>query len=149
MKNYNPSITERANRLFNLKSGDSMSDEVDGPVAVIPLTPAVKVRRASGSNTIWPAADKDLYITAATLSIAKTAAESGSVAVINATIDGISTTILEIRGITLTADLQTVSVSLPYPLKVDKNTAVALVVTGAMTGASAIVYGYHEEVTRT
>lgn len=149
MKHYNPSITERANRIFNLKNGDQMSEEIDGPVATIEIKPSVKARRATGSNTIVPAADKDFYITSMSISIAKTAAETGSGAVISATIDGVSTQILEIRGITLTADAQTATIALSYPLKVDKNTAVTFVVTGAMSAASAVVTGYYEEVTRT
>jgi len=151
MKHYNPSITERANRIFNLKNGDGISDEVDGPVAVIPIQPTIKIVRRSvvaGGVIYTTPTDKDFYIVSVSLSVAKTAAQTGSNVAILTTIEGASISILDIRGITLTAQDASRDISFHYPIKLDRGTTITLSPTGDYTSLSGIIYGYTEEVTR-
>jgi len=150
MKHYNPSITERANRIFNLKNGDGMSDEIDGPVAVIPIVPVVRIcRQLAGGGTFTTPSDRDFYLTNAQISIAKVAADSGALASLTVVIDGVTISILRINGVTLTADAQNVLQSWNFPIKLDRGTNITLSLSGAYTTANALLQGFIEEVART
>lgn len=157
MKHYNPSITERANRIFNLKNGDGMSEEIEGPVAVIPIHPSAKiVRQNSGANnaslTIYTTpADKDFYLTAATLSYIKDATSTAASVALQVTIDGVALNVLFLPGITLTASYDNMALSFDVPIKLDRNTSIVCTASSAVANirTAATIVGYLEEVTRT
>lgn len=92
------------------------------------------VSGTSGTSVLfYPAADRDFYVTSAYLSINKDATcdlATGPV-YIYTTIAGLTWRILAISTITLTAQHETISISLPYPLKVDRG--VAIQVSGTFT----------------
>lgn len=157
MKHYNPSITERANRIFNLKNGDQMPDEVEGPVAVIPLTNVVRIVRSASANnaasgTVWTTpAEKDFYLTGVILTTTKDATSTATNIQLTAFIDGVGQPIVRIRGITLTAMSQTVPISFSVPIKIDRNTQINIANDSAVANiaTSAVIFGYTEEVART
>jgi hypothetical protein len=157
MKHYNPSITERANRVFNLKSGDQMSDEIDGPVATIPIIPSCKIVRtanatnASSATIFTTPADRDFYLVAASLSYIKDITATSTVQSLNVIVDGVTTAVIALAGITLTPAADSLSFVLPFPLKIDRNTAITI--TNSQNVANirthGVIIGYYEEVTRT
>lgn len=156
-KHYNGSIIERLNRIFRPKAGDQFTDEISGPVAVIPVTPVSRIIRAAGSSTsgsitaLTTPADKDFYLTGCTLSMIKDATcdmATGAIA-LAVTVDGVAQNPAAIAILTLTAQSQTVNVTFNPPIKVDRNTALSM---GASYTAGTMrrflgVYGYTEETT--
>jgi hypothetical protein len=157
MKHYNPSITERANRILNLKNGDGMSEEIDGPVAVIPIEPACRIvrrqiRTTSGTSTIYTTpADKDFYLVSAQLDYMQDAASDGLFIELLARIDGIDQPLIAFRKLTLTASAKSAVYSPCLPVKIDRNTSIYVnhsytVGNGTVVGC---ITGYTEEVTRT
>jgi hypothetical protein len=140
--------------VLNLKAGDFMSEEIDGPVGVIELNkPVIRIIKSltatSGTGTIFTSAsDKDTYLSCIVLSASKTAAESGTTASITCVLDGVTSTIAVIASVTLTADLQTIVVPLPVPIKVDRNTVVAYNIGGTWINIRCSVMAYVEEVTK-
>lgn len=159
-KHYNPSIVERANRILASKSGDFLSDEVQGPVAVIPINPIINIVRAASatttsSGTIFTTpTDKDFYLTGVQFGFVKDAAcdaANTTTPAVLITIDGVSVTVVRLPTITLTAQNQSVFVSLPTPIKIDRGTTISIQSTSYTVGVfnrNAVIYGYTEEVTR-
>ena len=149
-KHYNTTITERALRILNSKGTDQLSDEVSGPVAVIPIVPAVTVVLSvtSATTILTTPTSKDFYLTAAHLSGAKLAADSGASLTLFATVAGVAQNILGIAGVTLTADAQTTALNFNPPIKIDRGTIIAASGAGFSTIRAGIC-GYTEEVTRT
>lgn len=158
MKHYNPSITERANRIFNLKNGDGMSEEIDGPVAVIPVSPICQLVKnvtatTSGNTTIFTTSgSKDTYITAVHMSVNTDAANTGGGTRVTAVIQGVTVELCRIAKLSTGLAIQRdTSISFPFPVKLDRGTTVILAHDfGAGTANfAATVVGYEEEVTRT
>ena len=160
-RHYNPSISERIQRTFGFKAGETLDNNITGPVAVIPIQPVVRLVKPSratstGSATIFTAAsDKDTYLTGVLFSYTKDATcdmSSASDPGVTATIDGVATNIIRLGTLTLTAQSEAVYISFPIPLKIDRGTAVQLTsvsyTAGTMT-RSVVAYGYTEEVTQT
>ncbi len=157
MKHYNPSITERANRIFNLKNGDGMSEEIDGPVATIPINPSCRVLRSASainatSGTIFTTpTDRDFYLVAAMLSMIKDVTSTSADTTLGVPVDGVTQAILRIPGISLTPQNDVIAISFPYPIKVDRNAQI--VITNSSNVANIVtrgsIIGYYEEVTRT
>jgi len=157
----NPSITERALRILNTKTGDHLSDEVNGPVVVIPIKPVTTVlgsatRAVTATGNIFTTqTGKDTYITGICFSVAKDAACDATTsdhAAISATINGSSVTLARIAGITLTAFAQSIFMSFPEPIKVDSGTTVTvggMAFTAGSCVKAVVIHGYTEEVTRT
>ena len=95
-----------------------------------------------GTSTIYTTPTrKDFYIVAAVLGVNKLAADTGTDAVLFSTKNGQVTTILNIPGITLTADKQVISISLPIPMKLDRGVNIVSDATN-ITRVSAIIYGF-------
>ena len=102
----------------------------------------------TGSTTLYTTlTDKDFFITAASLSFMKDAAcdvASGECCRIQFYQGGALRTVLGFASITATADSKAATISFKYPVKVDRNTAIA--VTGTFTAGvfvrNAIIHGY-------
>ena len=111
----NPSITEAANRKFNLKGGDMLPSEIQGPVATIEIQPHLNIcKRASALNstiaTIFTTpSDKDFYLVAAELSLIKDATGTSTSSTISVIIEGLAVVLLDIAGITLTVQENSVA----------------------------------------
>jgi len=99
------------------------------------------LRNASTTSTNTSAiyttpADKDFYLTLVTLGFSKDVVSDLVEARISITVESKAQTILSCNTQSVTVDSRTVTLSLPYPLKVDRNTAINLI--GAFTVGSCI-----------
>jgi hypothetical protein len=86
---------------------------------------------------------RDTYITGAVLSVAKVATDT--LATVNLTVtpeNSSETVLIGYRGVTLTADSQTISVSLPYPLKLKRNTLIRVDFNVANGASTASIWGF-------
>lgn len=157
MRHYNPSIHERAARIFNTKQGDTISEEVISNIQpTIEITPKLLSIHGTASNStsttlITTPADKDFYIVATQLCVIKDVTSTSTLTAINATIDGVSRRISIISGLTLTVQDQTIAVSYGNKsLKIDRNTSITVTnstATANVIGSATITY-YTEEVTK-
>lgn len=133
MQHYNPSISEDFTRIFNTKSGENTNEVSEEIVSIIPIERRIDiathgVRTASGTLTVYTTpSDKDFYLTNITFSLAKdvTCDVATGRSGVTAFIDGVNKELLSIAFITLTANLETVSIQFNKPFKIDRNTAIA------------------------
>ena len=155
VKHYNPTIAEDAHRILNTKTGDMNSSEVS-PF----IQPTIEIKRkcnicrnatatnTAAAQTIYTTpSDKDFYLVAAMLSVAKDATSTSQRTVINATVDGVSKFILVIEGIATTAQFDSISQNWPIPIKVDRGTIISLQNTGGVSycSSNATIQGYTVE----
>lgn len=109
----------------------------------------VKYTNTSGTSnaTIYTVPDQEFYLKGAQLSIIKNATSdvaTGSYGLL-ATINGVSTPILSLALLTLTAQEQSICISFINPIKVDKNTSILLASAASTAGTmvrTGIIYGY-------
>jgi len=159
VKHYNTSISEDAARILNSKQGQFLGDDVQGPVAVIPIERYCNIirsnsRNTTGSSTVYTTpTDKDFYLQAVLLSWEANAASDCTEFWVNVTTDTenvASQRILGARRTTLTAGRGEQILSLVKPIKLARNTQVTLnqsfTVGAASMGASVI--GYTVETTK-
>lgn len=162
--NYND--TQAKDVINNLIDGLKLNPVTDSiPHAVIPtIQPTFEVKRrvcnivegnagaSSGSAvTIYTTpSDKDFYLVGANLTMSKDAAcdtTTGSLQ-LSATINGTVKNILRMSHTTLTALQGNVSISLPVPIKIDRNTAITIITLSFTAGTfsrGANIIGYTEE----
>jgi hypothetical protein len=99
-------------------------------------------RGTTGSSTIYTTpADKDFYITHAVLTLTKDATNDGTSLTLSASQGGLFSNILNIRTQTTTAGSFSQVISFPYPIKVDRNSAISYGMTftaGSATFAANI-----------
>jgi len=158
-KHYNPSISERAQRQFNFKAGESLTDDITGPVAVIPVSPITKflfhsqqTTSAASNSIIIAASDKDTYITAVSLAIAKDATcdNTDTFIDVRANVDGVAKRLALLPIMTLTAQDRGVFVTFPNPVKIDRGASITAnqsTFTAGKFMRAVCLYGYTEEVT--
>lgn len=156
-RHYNPTIASRTSRLFNTKAGDNFSDDVTGLVATVPVEATVDYVRNNSSTssatttlTTTPTG-VDTYLTSVLLVATADATSDCTLYVMNATINGSSRRIAEIRKQTTTAESSRLVVNFPGKgLRVDPNTTITIVQTFTVGNStiSGIVYGYQEEINK-
>jgi len=155
-RHYNPSIVERASRILASKAGDYLSDEVSGPVAVIPISPVTKTlaratSTATAASTVYTTpVDKDFYLTGITLGMTKDATCDNTIVQVAVTVDGTQTIIIDVPSQSVTAYSTQVPVQFIPPLKLDRGQPIQVFGTftvGTMR-KNTCIYGYTEEVTR-
>lgn len=120
-------------------------------VPVMDMTPRfhrnsniVKYLSSAGNNIIYTVPEgKNFYLSAIYLSSSKSATETGTVSSVTATIDGVSVTLLSIASITLTQHLDSLSLSLPVPIKIDSGTSINLIVSGTWIANRVTIIGYN------
>jgi len=95
---------------------------------------------ATGSTTLYTTPrDKDFYLTYVDFSYSKDVVNDGTGAAINIVSEG-ATKILAVLGTqTLTAGSYYKNVAFPFPIKVDRNTAITM--TGTFTAGSGSKFG--------
>jgi len=149
-RHYNPSITERANRILATKSGDFLSDEVISNIQpVIAIAPVAGIIKSGASGTIFTTpADKDFYLTGLSASFSKAAGDTGTSLTLTGFVDGVSVPLIRLAGVTLTVERDSVVADFTYPIKIDRNTAIASGASGTFTASAFCIRGYTEEVTR-
>lgn len=145
----------------NIKTDLTLKEGYDHiPKTIIPsIQPVYEVYRrvcnvsrsvaqtTTGTFTIFTAnADRDIFLTGVTLSYVKGATcdiGTGSIDM-TATVKGVATNLLSLAVLTLTAQSDSMTLSFPTPIQVDRNTAVT--VTGTFTAGAlsrtACVHGY-------
>jgi len=92
-------------------------------------------------------ADKEFYLVGACLGVIKDVTSQSVATDIRIVVDGRTDRILVIPGITLTVQNSIVSLSLPFPIKVDKNTNITINNSNAAANikASGSIIGYTVE----
>lgn len=156
MKFYNSAITERVNRLFNPK-GEQLGNDIEGPYAVIPLEPILRIckratRNTTGAATVYTTpTDKDFYLSGFTVSYEADAACDTTAIDMRTTVEGNTVYIIELAKLTLTAGRETVPVTLRFPIKIDRGANITLnsSFTVGNIRFTAQIFGYTEEVTKT
>ena len=133
-----------------------MSDEVSGPVVVIPVVPITNLIK-NGSSTsgtasaiFTTASDKDTYLSGVLLGFSSNASADATLFTVTVTVLGQTVRIAELRKQTLTAESRSIYAQFRDPIKVDRNTAVNIQQSTFTVGGSSvtgIVYGYTEETT--
>lgn len=156
VKHNNPSIAQDASRILN-STGEFLSDEVEGPVAVISIQRCANIVRsqssvATGAVTVFTCpSDKDFYLLACTLAINEDATSDNTNTTLRVVIDGVNQNVINLRKLTTTAINQNISVSIPYPgIKIDRGSVIAMTNTFTVGNAakSASIIGYTVETTR-
>lgn len=159
VKHYNTSISEDAARILNSKQGQFLGDDVQGPVAVIPIQRRCDFvkqggRATTGGGTIATTpADKDTYLVGLHFSFSKNAAcdiASGNIRV-TAVIDGLTVNIASFAVLTLTAEQGSDYFPFTVPIKIDRNTTISFAAdsyTAGLMSRSASVHGYTVETTK-
>jgi len=110
-------------------------------------TNIVKASTGTGTATIFTTdANRDFYVTAVYLSYSKAVADAGATARIDTTIDGATVTLIRLAGVTLTAERDSLSLSFPFPIKVDRNVIFQVALSNTFGNACAGVMGFYEEV---
>jgi hypothetical protein len=98
---------------------------------------------ATGSSLIYTTPpDKDFYLVAVVMGITKNVTSDGTGAIITVVTEGSIKNMLRIPLETLTAVSQTISLVLPFPLKLDRNSAIShshTFAAGAETIATSIM----------
>lgn len=158
MQTRNPSIHEDMNRIFDFKAGDATDDVYEQIIPVMPISricKQVKIgsRATTGTATAFTTpTDKDFYIAMAELALIKDATNDAATGTmtLSATIEGVSSKILVIPLLTLTAQSETVVGTFTPPLKVDRGTSVTTSLTFSVGAASfaCIIVGYNVETTK-
>jgi hypothetical protein len=155
-RHFNPSIVNRAQRILNSKGNDYLSDEVTGPVAVIPLDHVARIAKFGScedatSGTVWTTPpDKDFYLTNAMLVMVKDALATTTEVSMRCQVDGVLTRIVAIPCIGLTAATHDLTVTFNPALKCDRNTVIQIITNSATAKVKAFgtIQGYVEEVTQ-
>jgi hypothetical protein len=157
MKNYNQSIAQDLNRIFDLK-GEQTAEVADFIQPVKEINPSMDwiksgVSAATGTATLATTpSSKDTYITGVFLGVNKNAAcdtATGAIA-IAATINGVSTNLLRIPVITLNAENSNISQAIYPPIKIDRGTSITIGGTfaaGAMVRTYGVM-GFTQETTK-
>ena len=95
------------------------------------------------SATIYTTpATQDFYLVSACVTLIKDATATSTFSRINAVVLGATASFCEIASLTLTAQSETVSMTFPRPIKIDRNTAITVTNTtnvGNVTAAACIV----------
>ncbi len=154
-KHNNPSISERARRIFNNQLNEEISNEVlDYITPTIEIKPRVNIGKYSsltnslGGTIYTTPTDKDFYLTFCCLGVIKDVTATSVESYLSAVIDGVRVYILDIPGITLTPQDQTLCVSFPLPIKIDRGTTINInsSTNVANTRVFGSILGYTEEV---
>lgn len=88
--------------------------------------------------------DKDFFLTSASLSYIKDVTSTSTGVAINVTINGLATSVLALPGITLTVSQGQISNTFLHPLKIDRNTNIAVISSTSVANikAQGCISGY-------
>lgn len=158
MKHYNNSITEDLNLKLNPK-GDMVSNEVlDYITPTIEVNPRINIVRNqttgnTGTNALYTTpTDKDFYLSTIGFSFIKDAVCDSATGdfTLSAFIDGTARVLIGLPIITLTAQTDSVFVSFPIPIKIDRGTQMNFTGTfgAGVCRRHAFLTGYVQETTK-
>lgn len=152
--NFNPLLSKRAADIFNVKNFDFFSKEVgDKLIPVVPIIECSNIVRAglcinATSQAIYTTpTDKDFYLTAATLSLIKDATSPSTYSILSCYVNGASYNIFSLPCLASTAQTLSISNSFPFPIKVDRGTAITIFNQSATANhtSAANITGYISE----
>lgn len=154
VKHNNASIAIDAARILATK-GDFLSDEVDGPVAVIPIERFCNIQRelqrsVTGNNNVYTTpTDKDFYLTGFVFSYMCDATADNTNITAFITTDGVTKNIARAAKITTTATSGIVAVEFNKPIKIDRGTIIGSSSTFTVGNCthSLAIRGYTVETT--
>lgn len=149
MKHYNTNISEELTRTLNLK-GESVDEDVGGLFVNIPFMPRITVIKgnsatnATASTIYTTPTDRDFYLTSATLSVIKDATSTSVLSSITMYVDGAVVLPLKISGITLTPQSESVTISYPFPIRLDRGTIITCTATTNIANirVDGVITGY-------
>jgi len=144
-------IQRAVNDLALSSSVDKIPNEtLDKIQLTYPLTPkfsnriATLTSSATGSGAIFTtSATKETYICGINIAVTSDATADSTSSSLTVVIDGVAKTPIRINKQTLTAGSAHAEISFPYPLKIDKNSAVTAVkafTVGAEINSYSIIY---------
>lgn len=153
-RQYNPEISRNAQRVFNFKGGDGLTDEVSPiiqPVVDLGMNVQSVVRgtvtgtATGGINVIQLPSDRDFYLTYGNISFDSNATCDNTFLYMNIRVNGQDVPILIIRKLTTTAKSESISANFgERGIKIDRGTAITVYTTftvGACNYGGAIA-GY-------
>jgi hypothetical protein len=155
MKNYNQSINQDLNRIFDLK-GENSNEIADfiQPVINIYASPNI-IRKGTASNstsgTIYTTpSDKDFYLTNCAISVTKDATSTSTGSDIQVTINGVTFQILTLATLTLTAQNMSNSMDFSNPIKIDRGTPIQILNATNVANVRAVgnIVGFTTETTK-
>lgn len=122
-------------------------------IPIVDITPikhkyANVLKRQQGATTVTlhtTPTTGDFYLTSLCLSMIKDNTSTSVSSSIEVTVGGVAINIVEIRGVTLTAQSDTIVMSFPIPIKCDRNTTIRMVHNAAVAASAACIQGYQEE----
>jgi len=159
MKHNNPTIAEDSVRLFNLKTGEGLSEVSPIIVPTVEINPRINiVKRNTCTNatsvTLYTTpTDKDFYLTGVSLSHTRDVNATCVSTAINGVIDGVSTgtIFIEHRMQTLTAgNIPASTQSFSIPIKIDRGTAITITASTNVGNfvSVGIIFGYTVETVK-
>jgi len=136
----NSSTVRELIKAAGLTAGDGIPTRLaESVVPVIDINPSharvcdiviLTAPSSSGNATIYTTpSDKDFYLVSASLGVIKDATcndATGNASSIVITVNSVQQSLLQIAGITATAQMENFSSFFPVPIKIDRNTAIVL-----------------------
>lgn len=141
------SIGQWFSRLFDTKAGEDITQVAEFIQPVISLHPKINIVRVNAYTT---PTDKDFYLTNITLTGTHAAADTGTIVIMRAFVDGVQQTLLRLPGISLVAQ-EPMVISENYqtsPIKIDRGTAIDISATGTWTTTGGTIKGFTMETNK-
>lgn len=141
----NPEAAEAIKKGAGITQSEGVPQVLSGTaIPVIDMTPdfhRVADTRGTGSagTIITTPTDVDFYLTGCELEGDKTAAQTGTLLAITATINGVVRAISQVPTQTLTAESKVHAREFTVPIKIDPGTAITFTVSGTWTQSIAII----------
>lgn len=156
MKHNNPSIGEDSLRLFNLKTGDALSEISPIIQPSIEILPRINIARqvtatnATSATVYTTPTDKDFYLCTVQLAFIKDVTSTSTQLAMTTTIDGVACTLIRVPHITLTVGQGSTSISYPIPVKIDRGVTIAVTSSTnvANVAVSGVITGYTVETVK-
>jgi hypothetical protein len=143
MKYYNSDIAQDFNLKFNPK-GEYVDNKIlDVITPTIEIKPRIFVKSNTLTNQttltiITTDSTRDTYLVGVSLSVIKDVTAVATIVNINGFVDGTSQRIVSIQGITLTPQSEAITMSFPYPIKIDKGTVINIATDNATANIKAV-----------
>jgi len=139
-------------RIFKLK-GESTSEVADMIVPVVIVEPVINiikqntVTNATTATVYTTPADKDFYLVAIQMTTIKDVTSTNTYTYVAGVISGVGMTFFQLPCFTLTVQTLQAQLSLPLPIKLDRNTTVTVnqETNVANSKTNAVIYGYTVE----
>lgn len=136
--NFNTKILSDAARQFNIRNGEFFDNAIGNKlIPVVDVTPIADIVRsaavtnATTSLIYTTPTDKDFYLTAVTLSYQKDAGNASILLNLNVYINSIVRSVASIYFLPSSANSETITLSFPYPIKLDRGQIIQTAITDA------------------